>query len=256
MFFVLSCSTACAGVTEDLYNAVKNKNITPARIKALVKFGADVNYKDPEGVSILMNAVTNCSSSEVIKALTDSGAIVDIKNYDAALERAFNEFDVPAMRSLLKFGWDDGLINDVNKTYTQGSFPFFVFASGFLDYDSVKRILDAGADLKNGGGETINSGLFALLFAACFQDDPEVIKLLVKYGVDVNAKLYRGMTALMGVVSEMSIRSERGIPVKLANIKALINAGADVFAKDDSGKTAYDYAETDEIRNILLDAVK
>ena len=67
MFFVLSCSTACAGVTEDLYNAVKNKNITPAGIKALVKFGADVNYKDPEGVSVLMNAILNGSSYEVIK---------------------------------------------------------------------------------------------------------------------------------------------------------------------------------------------
>ncbi len=155
-------------------------------------------------------------------------------------------------------------MNDVNKTYTGERLPFFAFAAALLDYEDVKKILDAGADLKsyikendiNGGGEKSNTGSVALFVAAMFQDDPEVIKLLVKYGVDVNAKVYRGMTALMGVVSEMSIRSERGIPVKLANIKALINAGADVFAKDDSGKTAYDYAETDEIRNILLDAVK
>ena len=38
-----------------------------------------------------------------------------------------------------------------------------------------------------------------------------------------------------------------------AVIKALINAGADIFAKDNEGKTILDYAKTDEVKRIILE---
>ncbi len=90
--------------------------------------------------------------------------------------------------------------------------------------ESVQKAIDLGADVnaKSDAGETV------LVWAANYNNNPNVAKLLINAGANVNAKDENGVTALMWAV-------------RCANpdiIKLLINAGADVNAKDDAGDTA------------------
>ena len=39
-------------------------------------------------------------------------------------------------------------------------------------------------------------------------------------------------------------------------IKALIDSGADIYVKDNQGKTALDYANNEEVKKIILDAAR
>ena len=64
-------------------------------------------------------------------------------------------------------------------------------------------------------------------------------------GANVNARNSKGMTALM-----LAAMNNSNPEV----VKALINAGADIFAKDNEGKTALNYAKDNEIKRIILDA--
>lgn len=72
----------------------------------------------------------------------------------------------------------------------------------------------------------------------------ELVKLLIEFGVDVNAKNNDGRTALM-----MAVRSD-----KIETVKTLINAGAKVNIKDDDGETALSmaYEFSDEEMEDLL----
>jgi len=59
------------------------------------------------------------------------------------------------------------------------------------------------------------------------------IKRFLKAGFDINTKNEKGQTALMIVASD---------PKKdLSLLKYLIDLGADIFIKDNSGKTVEDY---------------
>jgi ankyrin repeat protein len=91
-------------------------------------------------------------------------------------------------------------------------------------------------------GEDVNArdkflGWTALMYAARFNKNPEVITTLLKAGADVNAKDTDGWTALMWAAwKNQDIRV----------ITKLLKAGADVKAESNEGKTAFDYAQDNE----------
>ena len=92
----------------------------------------------------------------------------------------------------------------------------------------IKTLIDEGADVnaKNKSGST------ALMQVALFNQNPEVIKTLIDEGADVNAKNKDGSTALM--LANLNQDPEV--------IKTLINEGTDVNAKNKSGGTALMFA--------------
>ena len=65
--------------------------------------------------------------------------------------------------------------------------------------------------------------------AIMYNKNPEIIKLLLKNGTDVNAKGYHGRTPLLYAIQYTS---------SIDVIRLLIEAGADVNAKDKDGNTA------------------
>ena len=73
-----------------------------------------------------------------------------------------------------------------------------------------------------------------LMFAAAFNQNPEVIETLIKYGAGVNDRSKYDMTTLMCAA---------GFNRNPRVIDTLIKHGADVKIKDDKGKTALDYAK-------------
>lgn len=130
--------------------------------------------------------------------------------------------------------------------------------------ESVEDCLDAGAD----PNEQDRWGYTPLHFAAAFNDDPEIISLLVDAGADLEARdkewgatpLHWAAwsnnnptiaTALLGGGAELNARDQGdSTPLHAAAehsanpnvITVLLDAGADVDARD-MGKLPWDYAK-------------
>ncbi len=92
---------------------------------------------------------------------------------------------------------------------------------------AISNEVDVNARDKN--GET------ALMGAAEYNPNPEVITVLLAAGADVNARNDSGWTPLMGAVV---LNQHPDV------ITVLLAAGADAKAKDNAGKMAFDYAQT------------
>ena len=138
----------------------------------------------------------------------------------------------------------------------------------------VIEAINAGANVNAKG----KYGLTALMWAV-ENGDTEIVNALIKAGADVNAKNHKGETALMwaawrGRTENVNAlieagaddltdnegrtalihaaKSERGNP---ETVNALIEAGSNVKHRDNSGKTALDYArDNDKLKG--TDALK
>jgi ankyrin repeat protein len=85
---------------------------------------------------------------------------------------------------------------------------------------------------------------FTLLHTAAAVDNVEMVKLLLKKGLDVNAKSLRRTTPLMVALEESS---------SVEMIIMLINSGSDITLKDMNGRTVMFYAvESGNIENIKV----
>jgi hypothetical protein len=89
-----------------------------------------------------------------------------------------------------------------------------------------------------------NDGLNHDLLEAAKQGRYKEVESLLGRGVDVNSKNENGETALM-----LAVKAN-----KKASVNALLKKNADVSIKDPNGKTAIDFAQNDEIKNLLKDA--
>jgi ankyrin repeat protein len=77
------------------------------------------------------------------------------------------------------------------------------------------------------------------LFDACINGDTRRIDRLISKGVDVNARSPLGEPALLCLIALNAHRSDPNFAIDLAStVEKMINAGADVKAKNDIGVTA------------------
>ena len=132
--------------------------------------------------------------------------------------------------------------------------PALLLAVG-LDYlEGVQLLLGAGADVNANGKD----GMTALLEAAKRSGEEEVVKALLRSKADVNARNKYGWTAWMLAVKNghtelLSILRQAGAVERgakeaeliarastgdLGSVQSLIQAGADVNIREDSGSTA------------------
>src|SRR5262249_52743372 len=105
--------------------------------------------------------------------------------------------------------------------------PAMLIAAGA---DVNAATTDAGS-VKNGPIDSF--GLTPLMVAAEL-DDPGAISALLQAGAKIDATDHRHMTPLM-----MAVATDEAKP---ANVRRLIEAGADVSVKDRYGETALDWA--------------
>jgi ankyrin repeat protein len=159
-----------------LLEAAENGD-SPGALAAL-KAGADVNARGADGTTALMWAAYN-GDAELAKRLISSGADVEARNdFGAfALSEAAMTGSTPVINALLAGG------AKVDSTNGEGETALMEVArTGNLD--AAKALLKAGANVnaKEAWGEQS-----PLMWAAA-QSQPEMIKLLLANGADVNAR--------------------------------------------------------------------
>jgi len=209
-------------------------------LQDLIEKGADVNERCNlcrynGGGTPLHFAAKYSPSVEVLKCLVKRGVNVDAKdnneNTPLHLATLYNS-NIKIVQYLIEQGAD---VNVKNKDkYT----PIRCAAKFALNVDVLKCLIEKGADVKN------NIEQYPLLYFAVENPNVDVIKYLIENVADANAP-YRYEEPLL-------CRAARTSNVDV--VKYLITKGADVNEKTNSGKTALDFARTDEIQNILREA--
>ncbi len=205
-----------AKISVELNNAVIADD--PVRVSYLVeKRHADVNARDPQGYTPLLNAV-RISSPEMVAYLVD---------HKADVGRPDNDGWTPIMTA----AWlnDGGLVAylaahkaNINARNPAGLTPLGV-ASEYGKDIAVVALVRAGSDVN----ERTGSGYTPLMLAVAGHSDRSV-KALLEHGADVNARNNGGLTALMIAAASNQVDVA----------KLLIASGADRNAKDENGQTA------------------
>jgi ankyrin repeat protein len=207
------------------------------KTRLLVESGGDINATANDGSTSLWVATGAQGNERTVRYLLEKGANPkEIRpNGGDYLIRAAAHEDGEVIRLLLQKGLDPHRAMKTGDTALTESF-------NFSDHQKARILVEAGADVnaantfvatvKNGPVE--NFGITPLMLAAMF-DEPDGISALVKAGAKVDTKDHRQMTALM-----MAVATDRANP---ANVRRLINAGADLNVTDRYGETALDWAQ-------------
>jgi ankyrin repeat protein len=186
-------------------------------------------------------------------------------------------------KEIIQFILDKGF--DVSIQDTKGNSPL-IFASNFsktLGEETVRRLIDAGADLDFRNKKT---GATALMSASAFSNDTSTegtVKILIDAGANVDIQNNTGVTALM-LSSTFSNQTSSNATVKMLidagvnldiqnsfgytalmlaskysertsseeTVKILIDVGANVDIQDNKGKTAVDFIQNKSLFNFKL----
>jgi ankyrin repeat protein len=127
---------------------------------------------------------------------------------------------------------------DVNARDEYGRTPLMFAAEENDNLAVVNALLKAGADVnaKDIPATTASYTMTALMYAAKSNANPAIISALCTGGADVNAESF-GMTPLMWAAY---LNGNPDVTM------ALLKAGANAKAKDNDGRTAFDYAQANE----------
>ena len=157
-FIALQVETGGNSMTIELLEAVKGGDVN--HIRQIIVAGADANYRDSDGATMLMLAA-HTGNLQMVAALITAGAEVN-----ASDER----------------GWT-ALMNAVYNAELDKGFA-----------DVAQALIDAGANVE----AAIGYGIRPLMLAAGY-GETAVCETLLKAGADVMARNEGGLTALMMV---------------------------------------------------------
>ncbi|MCY4325471.1 MAG: ankyrin repeat domain-containing protein, partial [Betaproteobacteria bacterium] len=239
-------------------HAAAQQNKEPQVIEALLAAGADVNATDDVGITPLQWAIMGRAQPEVIEALLAApGADADSRHdsLGASLLHTAAMFNQgpKVIEALLSKG------ADVNSRSDSGQTPLHWAATHNEHPETIEALINAGADLNSRSSLAIpfhrlafehskfvdaeandatagrvDDQATALHFAAGFNENPQVIGMLVSMGADIESRSSSQATPLHWAAALCNAKP--GI------IKALLDAGADINSRAGNGWTALHFA--------------
>jgi uncharacterized protein len=164
--------------------------------------------------------------------------VIGISNssFSQTLKEAIDKKDTMAAMQQLKAG------ADINAPDGNGS-SYLMTACRWADETMVRFLLANGADPnkpRSGKGRT------PLMIACAYYSGKGICSMLIQKGADVNIAANDGVTALMLAASN----------AKSDVVELLLKSGANAKAKDETGKTAVDYATKADVSDYLKQSVK
>jgi len=232
----------------DIFEAVKIGNLR--RVKELIASGVDVNARDGYDSTVLMDA-SRVGHLDIVNELLTHGADVNARTRinTTALMYASRSGHIEVVRELIARGanvnaWDNNggtAFNFANNQEIRNLLSPLISmdifdASNIGSLEKVKELIARGADVN----QLSNDSWTALMYASR-NGHLEVVRELIEHGADVNTSNNIGDTALM-------YASRNG---HLEVVRELIEHDADVNARNVDGWTAFDFAQNQEIRNLL-----
>ena len=236
----------------------------PEVIRELVRAGADINKKTRKTVAPLMVAAGVNPNPEIVRTMILEGADMDVKSEKVFREavKASGKNPNPAVKQML---------TDFEPAYKQMKNMyqelFRAVQNEEAAADDIRRFVAQGANInilgefimKSSDGKTSILVKMPLLAAAAnINPNPEMIRILVDAGADVNKRYEtRGGSAFFQKATILMVACLAGANSDV--IQALIDAGADVNARTEKGYTALMYAvstrrNTPEIIKTLVNA--
>ena len=193
------------------------------------------------------------------------GVIAVSRDYSTALARAVDNEDFDEVRDLIARGEN---VNGKDENYDNITPIFIAIENG--DLQMVSLLLDSGAKINvrdrnkqtplmriddDASAELVetlvragaklnlsdNEGSTALVYASA-NASTEVLAALINAGADVNIANKAGETPLMKAADKGDIES----------VRLLLISGANVNARDKEGDNAWDYADENEIEQLLV----
>lgn len=210
--------------------------------KLVLSRDSDINYQDEDGTTALMTAVVrsydidNQRNETIVKILLERGADVNHKNkYDrSALAFAMIDSSIAIVKLLLQ--------NKAN-IYENKILMHHAVQAGWDRKEKVELLLAQNFSLeeKNKDGQTPlhwAAGSVAREWRNCA--DPDMIKLLLENGANVNATDNNGKTPLINhILNTCDFDADTMLKV----VPELLKFGADLSIKDKDGKRAEDYLQ-------------
>jgi len=220
-----------------------------AIVQRLIEAKANINLMDEKGTTALMRAAYRGSSGhlETMNMLIRAGARLDNKDRDGstALINAVVGRNSSGLEILLKAQ------AEINIRDKAGNTPLINAIKDGFNEEIVRLLLQYGAELNARN----DHGASAIIIAAEYCNSHHV-STLAAAGANPNLKTNTGRTALMSLVAKNHSSSHKTCAAYEDSVRAVIEKGADVNARDNYGVTPlmlHTWAGgSSEIRDLLL----
>ncbi|MDA3886594.1 MAG: ankyrin repeat domain-containing protein [Candidatus Delongbacteria bacterium] len=210
--------------------------------KRLIDLGAEINSPDENKSSPLQYLLTYMRNDstllDYVKYFYSKGADLEWKNTNntSVLLYAISSNNV----EVAKYVYENLANPDINFIDTRGVTALF-YGVKYNNIEMAKYLLELGADINISKKLSNEQNKYKLLHQGIYSGD-DINVYLIENGIDINQTFYNQMTPLM-----LACQRKR-----LKTTEKLIKHGLDIYAKDKSGKTAFDYGKyNNEIMKIL-----
>jgi ankyrin repeat protein len=210
--------------------------------RLLIEFDADVDIRDEYGYTALMGAAES-GNLDILRLLLQSRAKINV----------FDDYDRTALYYAVSSKKSELIYSIINAVPTNERLEYLnnalIFVSSGDSVPLVSELLESGADCNASLRKETSGfvkGTTALMASSHYSKNPNIIRILLKAGANVNARDENNVTPLMCAVSPMSFKSSE-------KVSLLIEAGAEINSRDKNGRTALMYEASYSPEFTILD---